>query len=212
MRSYIIFFGKQLPLYGVLFYAGMLLAALVAVFIARKRKLPLFDIVASAVYIMIGALIGSKLLFILVSWQDIIKYELSALAVIKGGFVFYGGLLGGVLGLLLYAREYKEDFFDYADIYAAVLPLGHAIGRVGCFFAGCCYGVEHHGVFSIVYTETAGITPLGVPLLPIQLIESFCLLIVFALMMLVYKKYHGKKGVSVLVYAFLYGSLRFVLE
>lgn len=212
MRSYINILGKQLPLYGILFYLGIALAALVALLVARKRNIPFFDIISSSVYVMIGALIGSKLLFVLVSWQDIMEYNLSIIAVIKGGFVFYGGLLGGILGLIIYAWEYKESFFGYADIYAAVLPLGHALGRVGCFFAGCCYGVEHVGVFSVIYTESAGMTPLGVPLLPIQLIESFCLLFLFAVLMLIYRGNYKKKGFCAAAYVFLYGTLRFVLE
>ncbi len=212
MRSYIDLLDKQIPLYGLLFYLGIALSAVAAAFIAKKRKIALFDITSSAVYVMIGALIGSKLLFVLVSFQDIIRYDLSFVAIIKGGFVFYGGLLGGVLGLIIYAREYRESFFVYADIYAAVLPLGHALGRVGCFFAGCCYGVEYDSAFSVIYHESAGLTPLGVPLLPVQLIESGCLLLLFTVMLVLYKKYYAKTGFCSAAYAFSYGILRFVLE
>ena len=160
---------------------------------------------------MIGAIIGAKLLFLIVSWEDIIKYNIPLVDVIKGGFVFYGGLIGGFLGLLIYASIYKIKLNKFLDIYAAVIPLGHAFGRVGCFFAGCCYGMEHDGFLSFTYTETAGTTPLGVPLLPIQLIEAACLILIFGVLMLVLFKVN-KVGVVYKVYIVAYAIVRFVLE
>lgn len=204
-------FSKQIPLYGVMFYIGIALAAIVAVNICKKRGLPAFEIVYSAVYVMIGALLGSKLLFIIVSWDEIIKYDLSLIQVIKGGFVFYGGLIGGALGLIIYTRQFAMKLIDFVDVYATVLPLGHACGRVGCFFAGCCYGMEYDGFLSHTYTASAGLTPLGIPLLPIQLIEAVCLLVLFAILLAVYFK-SKKFGFVSKVYLVSYSILRFVLE
>ncbi len=157
---------------------------------------------------MIGAIIGSKLLFIVVSWKDIVKYNLSLEAIIKGGFVFYGGLIGGFIGLVIYTKIYKEKIYAYMDIYAVVLPIGHAVGRVGCFFAGCCYGIPCS--FGVVYTHTVGQTPLGIKLLPIQLIEAGCLVILFIVQIIIYTK--TKKGIATLTYCINYSVIRFVLE
>ena len=121
-------FGKEIPVYGIMFYLGIALAATAAVLLLRSRKnIPAYDLVYSAVYAMIGAVIGSKLLFILVSLEDIIKLSLPWYTYIKGGFVFYGGFIGGVLGLFIYTKQFKMRFADFVDIYAAVLPLGHGI-------------------------------------------------------------------------------------
>ena len=61
---------------------------------------------------------------------------------IYGGSVFYGGLIGGILGLLLVCKKYHQSFLMFADVAASLLPLGHAIGRLGCYLNGCCYGLS----------------------------------------------------------------------
>ncbi len=208
--SSILILGREIPLYGIFFYLGIFFAALAAIFFAHKRGFSKIEIVYSGIYTMIGATIGAKLLFIIVSLKDIIEYDIPIAAVIKGGFVFYGGFLGGFLGLFIYTKQFKLQIWDYLDIYAVVLPLGHAFGRVGCFFAGCCYGVQVPGGYT--YTETLGTTPLGVPLLPIQLIESACLLIVFVVQTLVFFLKPCAKKLSTEIYLIAYPILRFILE
>ena len=211
-------FSWELPLYGIMFYTGIVLSAIVACLICKKRNIPLFDLTCCAVFTMIGAMIGAKLLFVVVTWNEIIKYfeiyplEDAIFAVIKGGFVFYGGLVGGALGLFIYVKKYKLNLSDYTDLFAAALPLGHAIGRVGCFFAGCCYGMEYHGAFSYTYTVSAGRTPLGVPLLPVQLIEAACLLLLFVGLMFAYFKGRNHSFLCTKIYAIAYSIIRFVLE
>ena len=211
MNYYITILGREIPLYGLCFYAGILLAAAVGSAICQKRRLPRYEIAYSAVYTMTGALIGSKLLFILVSLEDIIRYDIPWMAVIKGGFVFYGGLVGGFLGLLIYTKQFKLSLLPFLDIYATVLPLGHAVGRVGCFFGGCCYGMEYHGVGHIVYDESVGNTPLGVPLFPIQLMEALFLFILFILLLVMLVR-GTRLGVPTFCYAFSYAVIRFILE
>lgn len=213
MTDSINLFGKDVPLYGVFFFLGIILAVCVAVLLTKKKNpIPLYDMVCSASYIMIGAIIGAKLLFIVVSLDSIIEQNLSLLQVIKGGFVFYGGFLGGLLGLIIYAKQFKMPLGPFMDLYATVVPLGHAFGRVGCFFGGCCYGKEHDGFFSVTYTDTLNAaTPLNTPLLAIQLIEALALLCLFAVLLTVYLKTE-KKGLTPTLYAIIYPLIRFVLE
>jgi len=212
MKPYFTLFGREIPVYGVCFYLGIFIAAGVALLISPKKKVERYEIAYSGVYTMIGALIGSKLLFIAVSLKHIIQENIPWEAVIKGGFVFYGGLIGGILGLFIYCRTYKVPMAPLCEIMATVLPLGHAFGRVGCFFAGCCYGIPYDGVFSCTYKYTYGTTPLGVPLLPVQLIEAVSLLVIFVLMLTVYLKTKEKTGYAVAMYMGMYPVLRFILE
>ena len=211
MYNNISFLGIELTLYGLFFYSGIISSVIIGSLLAKNKGIPLFDIFASCAYTMIGAIIGSKLLFILVSLKQIITFKIPFINLIKGGFVFYGGLLGGILGLYIYLKQYKLSKSDFFDIYAVALPFGHAFGRIGCFFAGCCYGVEYNGPFSVTYTESYGMTPVGVPLLPIQILEAFCLVLIFALLLLIYLSCN-KKGVTSVVYLYLYPSVRFILE
>lgn len=209
MESFISIFGRSVPLYGIFFFLGIGVAAGMAAILHRRAGLDLFDIAGSGIYIMIGAMIGSKLLFILVSLPQIIELNISFIAMLKGGFVFYGGLLGGTAGLFTYVHQFKMKPAPFADLYATVLPLGHAFGRVGCFYAGCCYGIPwEHGH---IYNSTVGTTPLGVPLLQIQLIEAAALAVLFAALLGLYLKSRRAWGCTV-VYLIAYPTLRFTLE
>lgn len=212
MTDTISIFGKELPLYGLFFYFGILIAGALSFIPSRKRKIPGFDWLSAVAFAMIGAIVGAKLLFIVVSIKDIIRLNLPLYAIIKGGFVFYGGLIGGILGIYIYTRKYKLPTIDYFDTAASVVPLGHAFGRVGCFFAGCCYGMPYSGRFSVTYTTTAGMTPLNTPLFPVQLLEASLLLITFGILFTVTLKYPQKRGLPTILYTLIYSVIRFVLE
>jgi phosphatidylglycerol:prolipoprotein diacylglycerol transferase len=208
------------PIYGALYFIGIAVAAVVAVFICKKRELPKYDIVYSAVYSMIGAAVGAKLLFIIISLNDVLEITSSyglgfwdtMLVLMKGGFVFYGGFIGGFLGLLIYVKQFKMKLLPFLDVYAAVVPLGHAFGRVGCLFGGCCYGIEYDGPFAVVYHSSLNVsTPLNTPLLPMQLIEALGLLLIFAVVLTVYLK-GAKPGTVPVVYILCYSVMRFTLE
>ena len=214
MVSSINIFGKDLPLYGLFCTLGMIVAALIGMLLCKKRKLEIFDLVGSAVYAFIGGMLGSKLLFIITSLKTIIENNIPFESLIKGGFVFYGGLIGGALGLFIYVKQFKMTFPPFLDIYAVCLPLGHAIGRIGCFFGGCCYGMELHSPISVVYHDPKHYNPaqipLDTPLLPVQLIEAAVLLIFFVIMLILFLK--TKTRMLPIIYIFMYTVARFVLE
>ena len=210
--QYINFFGRVIPIYGLLFFVGIFVASAVAVLICKKRNIDRYDVVCSAIYTMIGAGIGSKLLFILVSLRQIIDLQLTLEEIIRGGFVFYGGFIGGALGLLIYTKQFKLEALPLFDLYATVLPLGHAFGRVGCFFAGCCYGMEYQGPFSHIYTSSIGNTPIGIPLFPVQLLESVLLVVLFIIGLIIYFNLKLPVGMQAVLYACEYAVVRFVLE
>lgn len=207
------FFGRDIPLYGLCWLIGILLASAAACFLLKKAKMDHFDLASSAVFALFGGVIGAKLLFIAVSLKTIIELELSLWDVFRGGFVFYGGLIGGFAGLMLYCKIFKVKALKIMDIYAVALPLGHACGRVGCYLGGCCYGMKYDGPFSITYAE--GVlnygTPVGVPLFPVQLLEAGLLFVLFLSLIFVYFK--GKKlGECTAVYLYAYSVIRFILE
>ncbi len=207
------FLGRDIPLYGLCWLIGILLASVAACFLLKKAKIDHFDLASSAVFALLGGVIGAKLLFIAVSLRTIIELKLSFWALFQGGFVFYGGLIGGFAGLLLYSKIFKVKPLKIMDIYAVALPLGHACGRVGCYLGGCCYGMKYDGPLSITYGEEVlnfG-TPVGVPLFPVQLLESALLLVLFAVLMFVYFKAKNW-GVCTVSYLYAYSAIRFILE
>lgn len=210
-------FGFDVPFYGVLFVLGFAVAIITAIPKMKKYSLPGTEIVVSAVFAGLGGVLGAKLLSVITSIPLIADYyrvtgSIPWLELLKGGFVFYGGLIGGALGLFAYCKAFKVPFAKYADLYAAGTALGHAFGRVGCIFSGCCYGMPTNGAFYIIYeTSIDASTPLNTPLLPTQLIEVIYLVVIYVACEVVF--YRTKTpGNSALVYALSYACARFVLE
>lgn len=210
--SYLHLFGKEIPFYGLFFVLGFIVAALTALPKTSRLGLPRLEVLCSAVFAAVGGILGAKLLSVLTSVRYIIEYHIPLVDVIRNGFVFYGGLFGGAAGLAIYCKAFKAPLFAYFDLYAAGTALGHAIGRVGCLISGCCYGIPADGGFFVIYRRAADPnTPLGVPLLPVQLIESTSLIVIYLLCEIAF--YAGKKrGLSAFVYAAAYSVVRFTLE
>lgn len=150
-----------------------------------------------------GALLGAKLLYLATMPRGT---PLSS--ALLTGFVFHGGLLGGALIGLLAARALRLDVLMLMDHAAPCLAIGHGIGRVGCFFAGCCYGVPVP--WGIVLPQALA-APRDVPLLPVQLIEA-ALNVTLGVALLRYARKEREPGYTAGLYCLSYAVLRFCLE
>lgn len=219
MFPYFTIFGKDIPMYGVMALIGAVLLVLLSQFLAKKRgKVKGEDIFYMLLYAAIGVLIGAKLLYLLVSvdvywlpdkdFAENMKYWLAVLT--SGGFVFYGGLIGGVIGGLRYAIHYKLPLSDAVEAIVPGIPLFHAFGRVGCFMSGCCYGIEYDGPLAVTFTNSLG-APNGVSLLPVQLIEAVFNLVLCAVLVVLFLK-KARTWLISGTYLVAYGIARFILE
>ena len=101
---------------------------------------------ASIWTLLIGAAAGAKILFLILGWEHYAHGELRFWADFDTGFVFFGGLLGAACAGLIFARFRGLSFVRGSDYYAVAIPIGHAIGRIGCFLTGCCSGRPPHPV------------------------------------------------------------------
>lgn len=139
--------GEGIPIhtYGVLVGGGFIFAVTAAGWMAMrewpgaeglKKRDQIFDL---AFYVFIGAMVGSRVLFIIVNWKDYAS-DPSKIFSLSGGLVFYGGLIGAALTAYWYAKKNDIDFLRLADVAMPTVSLGHALGRQGCFSAGCCWG------------------------------------------------------------------------
>lgn len=218
MLPYLTVFGIHIPMYGLLMAVGVALAFFVA---WRRTKWLGLDgndlLIVGACALGLGLLCGQLLFaFTAYTWSQIVEIVRAGQIglILNGGIVFYGGLIGGVLGGLLGCAIAKASFVDFLYAILPTVPLGHAVGRIGCFCAGCCYGCETTLPIGVVYTNPIGGAPTGVPLLPVQLIEALLNLILFAALMLYEKKYYGKHPRLYLacIYGIGYAIIRFVLE
>lgn len=128
--------------YGVLLAAGFLAAFWTAARRGRTLGVPPDTIYDLVPWLVIGAVIGARGVYVASYWQDEFagKPLTEIFAVQRGGLVFYGGLIGASLGTIVFARRRKIPLWQLADIAAPSVALGQVFGRVGCFMHGCCYG------------------------------------------------------------------------
>ncbi len=164
----------------------------------------------SWVYI-IGGIIGGRATFLLVeeSLDDLFSFRF--FEIWNGGMVFYGGLIVAILATLIYCRRKMVPFWSIADILAPAVALGHAFGRVGCVFAGCCFGKQCDLPWAITFSNPAGLAPLNIPLHPTQLYEVVGNLGIIGLLLLAERRKLAR-GSLFAFYLFLYAILRGVVE
>jgi phosphatidylglycerol:prolipoprotein diacylglycerol transferase len=203
-------FGLTIPMYGVMSALGML-AALVLIGLTRKfTRFSEDQALSAALWAILLGFLGAKVLYWIVEWRHIVADPGYLLRTLREGFVFYGAFIGGLGGVAIYAAKHKFPFFSLTDYFVPGLVLGHAFGRIGCYFAGCCYGIACETPISITF-PAGSLAPAGVALLPTQLMESAFLFLLCAALVLILRK---KKpfGTVTAWYMVLYGAWRFGIE
>ncbi len=168
--------------------------------------------------VFLGAIVGGKLLFIILSWPELGATLTDKLVYIvrnlRYGFVFFGGLIVAVTGAVWYMRRKKLPLLKTSDFLIVAVPLGHALGRVGCFLAGCCYGKPTTLPWGVRFTHPHTLVPpelVGIPLHPTQLYEAALNFALFLLLHYASKKPH-KDGKILVEYVLCYTVMRFALE
>lgn len=221
MFPYIHIFSFDIPTYGLISVLGVFVAGFVCIKVSAKRNLDKNDLVRTAIVAAIGLFLGAHLLYGITRTGDIFKafssYNtftgfgefIKHILELFSGMVFYGGLYGGLLAGLIYAKKKKYPISDVRDTFSLFIPLFHVFGRIGCFFAGCCYGVKSEwGIQGRVLTENLRE---HTKRFPVQLLEAFLLLLLFFVLLLLYKKAKAR-GNLIFIYLMVYAVLRFCLE
>lgn len=202
--------------YGICCTIGIVLAGLLSLHNAKSQKIDKYDMIICFASILIGAFIGAKLLYFIVDFQAIRQYfeqngfnyeTLSGM--LQGGFVFYGGFIGGLLGILVFSGIRKVSPIHFITVITPSVPLAHAFGRVGCFMAGCCYGIPSEK-FGVAFTNSIG-APNGIKLFPVQLLEAGLLLILAVICQIYFEK-SKHRHCTVYFYIFLYPIIRIITE
>lgn len=199
-------------MYGICMTIGLLLSSSLALFRAKVANTDVNSLIVIIACIVGCGLVGAKILFLLVSYN--VRDLLSSLkhgdgAVFSNsGFVFYGGLIGGLLGAALSSNIAKAKLSTYYTAVVPCIPLGHAFGRIGCFFAGCCYGRATDGPLGICF-HAAGIHE---KVIPVQLIEAFLNLVLFSFLLFWIHKERDHFVPVLPLYLMSYSIIRFALE
>ena len=206
-----------IPTYGVLVASGVLVGLFVAAKLAQQQGEDPDKAWNLGIIAVLSAIVGAKLLLIVNDWGYYTRNprEIFSLSMLQAGGVFYGGLIAAIAASVWYIRREHMPVLKTCDAFAPGIALGHAIGRVGCFAAGCCYGKPTSLPWGVVFTnplakQFSG-TPLGIHIHPTQLYESAVELINFFLLywLIRHKRFQGQ---VIGAYMFLYGFARYFLE
>ncbi len=214
MYPFIRIFDKAIGTYGLCMVLGILLAGFLAVKRGKRHGLAAEDILVVGATTIGFALFGGGLLYVAVTFPaDVVIDRLLALdfSFLFGGIVFYGGLIGGIGGALLGARIMKRRMRDLIVSIVPFVPLGHAVGRIGCLMAGCCHGMEYNGPLAVHYANSVlGLSP-EQGYFPVQPLEALLNVVICGILLLVEKR--KKLGSELLfLYLGLYAISRFSLE
>ncbi len=217
-------FGIKIYTYGVLVATGALLAYFLSLRLAKREGLNTSQIENTLLFALLLGVIGGRLAYV-IEHPEQMRNFIDVFAIWNGGMDFFGGLVGGVLGAILAIMWYKLPVWKVADMAVLSLTIAHAVGRLGCTSAGCCYGqpfptqgVSTPGIhfshkfpfFYVVFPEGA-VAPPYMPLYPTQLMEFIGLIFIFSLLLLAHRK-KPFDGFVFSLYMLLYGVLRFFLE
>ena len=202
--------------YGVLLAAAYLSGLQFALMRARSRGLDPNRVMDLGIWIIISALAGAKLLLLVVEHDAFSRNPAEFLTLLRSGGVFYGGLIAAVAVALWYLRKHHMPMWSVTDVFAPGIALGHVIGRMGCFFAGCCFGRPTTVPWAITFhnesaAENAG-TLLNVPLHPTQLYEAAAELVILAALLATEGKGRPFPGRTFWSYLVLYAVSRFIIE
>ena len=206
-----------LPTYGVLVASGVLIGLWISVRNSEKQGINGDDAWNLGILVVLAGIIGAKILYIVNDWSTYASNprEIFSLGTLQAGGVFSGGLIAGFVAAAWYIRKHRMPALATSDAFAPGLAFGHALGRVGCFAAGCCFGKPTNHFWGVTFSNAnahdwAG-TPLGTALEPTQLFESAVELANFFILMwlLKRKKFDGQ---VVAAYFILYGVARYFLE
>jgi phosphatidylglycerol:prolipoprotein diacylglycerol transferase len=201
-----------LPTYGVLVALAFLAGLAVTVRLARRSGLSAELITNLAVYCALAGLLGAKLLMIAFDWPDI---QIFSLGTLQAAGVFHGGLVLAILTAFLYVRRQGLPWLQTADAFAPGVALGHSIGKLGCFAAGCCWGIASTRPWAVTFhnVDAYALTgvPIEIPLHPSQIYEFAAEGILFAFLYWMFARPHAP-GRIIGLYLLLSSAARFGIE
>ncbi len=211
--------------YTVMMTLAFLLGTLGPNWLNNRREKPFPVSPAGGIWIFFAGMAGAKLYWVL-QYGDASDWRYLQFFV-TGGLVFFGGLIGGIIGGVAYLKYVKAPIFPVADMVAPFMALAHGLGRIGCFLNGCCWGalLKWQVPWGVTYPKSTrgpyraqireGLinadNPYSLPVHPTQLYETFGLFVIFVVLLIVYKR-HKRTGIVTLTYFQLYGALRFITE
>jgi len=199
--------------YGFFITVGFITTLAIANLKIRKSKIGISfgNLVDLFFYTVLSAMIGSRALFVLINFDDYRQNPMQIFKIWEGGLVFYGGLLLAIGVSLWYMRWHRLPIWKVVDLISPLIALGLFFGRIGCFFAGCCYGKETSLPWGVIFKHPDSLAPLNIPLHPTQLYDAANGLAIFFFLNWMEKR-KTFDGQIFWLFLFLYTITRFFIE
>ncbi len=199
--------------YGFFIVVGFATAVVLAALKIRKSNsgVSFGNIVDLFFYTVLSSFIGSRLLFVLINFDVYRQHPAQIFKIWEGGLVFYGGLALAVMVAFWYMKWHRLPIWKLADLISPLIALGLSFGRIGCFFAGCCYGKETSLPWAVVFKNSDSLARLNIPLHPTQLYDAVNGLAIFFFLSWMEKR-KTFDGQIFWLFLFLYATTRFFIE
>ena len=191
--------------YGLMLALAFFTGVFLAQRKAKEAAIALYVIGTSALLMLFSGIIGARLLYIAINIGYYINNPLEILMLQHGGLAFYGGAATALMAEIIYLRKKRLPVYKVGDLIIPYVALGQAIGRIGCFLNGCCFGKPTDFYFSVIFPGTAHTVH------PTQIYSSLFLLILYVFLRLL-QQLKLKEGIVLLSYGLLYSTFRFLIE
>jgi phosphatidylglycerol:prolipoprotein diacylglycerol transferase len=205
-----------LPTYGFILAFAAFTVLFIWIKVAKKEGFKTLQMTDLGFYALLAGILGSKVALLITDFKYYWQNPAEILYIYRAAGVYQGGIIAALAVIILFALKHRLPIWKLADTAALPVPLGQAIGRIGCFFAGCCYGKPAASLpWSITFTspvayQNTGV-PLGIPLHPTQIYQSLNDFILFLILLILwrFKKFNGQ---ILWMYILLYSITRGIIE
>lgn len=202
--------GVKVYGYGFMIALGILSAIILLSYRAKNRNYNEDNILNMAMLAVVFGIVGGKFLYIIIDFENVSKDPISIFRDFGLGFVIYGSIIGGILAVYIYSRIMKWNILNVVDLTVPSLALAQGFGRIGCFLAGCCYGVPTTLPIGITFPDNC-LAPSRVSLYPTQLSSSFFDFLLTAFLLWFDSK-NKRAGRVFGAYLIIYSIGRFIIE
>ena len=204
--------GKEIRWYGIMAAVGFMAAVFIMQRIRNHANLKKDQVSDITMIGMIGGVIGARIFYVIQFWDQFSNNYLEIIRIDHGGLVFYGGFIVALGSIVCYCIAKKISLIAVLDVSAPSIAMGHAMGRIGCFMNGCCYGKSCDLPWGVIYPldSEPGHKFANRAVHPVQLYEVFGNILICVALLFAIKKV--RKGQTAAIYLVLYGILRFVDE
>jgi len=191
--------------YGFMLSLAFLAGLLIILHLSRREGIVAETVLDITVWVVVAAIAGARILYVVLFWGEFAHSPVQALMINRGGLVFYGGFIAGLLVIMWRAKKHGLSLWKVFDLAAPGTAVGYSIARIGCFLNGCCYGIETEFPAAVQFPHLTGLRH------PTQLYASGTIFIVFLLLLYLWRRRKFEGQIFLLGVVF-YSIYRFSIE